>query len=298
MASGRSSGRGRRGFGVVDFMAILLAAALVLAFFKIPSHQSANGTLDFFRGKSETIKVWAEGLGDEFTFGDLFNGKAAGEDPSTPGGGAETPQPGEVPSPPEGSASTVASTAMTTLETLTVAPAEQVAYNRDEWHHWITAPGSSSCWSVRDEVLYLQAQDGSLVLLNSSGTTTTDKASACSIQSGSWVDPYGGATFTNPSDLDIDHMIPLGYAAKHGGQSWDASRKEQYANSLESGHLLAVSASENRSKSDSGPSEWQPDVDKCSYAINWVTISSTWSLTVDQADKDALKSMLDTCPVS
>jgi len=282
--------RRKGGFGVLDFVAWLFAAALIVAFFKIPAHQSANGTLDFFRAKAETIQVWVGGLGDEFTFGDLFNGKAA----TTDSGGSTTP----TSSAPEPVAANTASASVATLSTLTVAPAEQVAYNRDEWKHWITAPDSSSCWSIRDEALYRQAEDETLVLLDANKQTTTDKSSACSIQSGSWVDPYGGSTFTNPSDLDIDHVVPLDYAASHGGQAWDSTRKEQYANSLDDGHLLAVSASANRTKGAKGPSEWQPEVNGCTYAINWVNVSSKWSLSVTQADKDTLSSMLATCPTT
>lgn len=32
---------------------------------------------------------------------------------------------------------------------------------------------------------------------------------ACRAESGKWVSPYDGATWTNATDLDIDHMVPL-----------------------------------------------------------------------------------------
>ena len=182
------------------------------------------------------------------------------------------------------------------LNSLTVTEASGVSYDRGEWHHWADI---TPCWSVREQVLADEAvQDGSLTLLDKYKVRTTDLSKACYVAGGTWVDPYTGETFTNPSDLDIDHMIPLNYAAQHGGQVWDSGKKESYANNRDyAGHLKAVSASANRSKSDKGPSQWKPSnqANWCEYATDWVNISSTWNLTVTGADKNALADMLSTC---
>jgi hypothetical protein len=171
----------------------------------------------------------------------------------------------------------------------------QVAYDRDEWKHWDSITG---CWDVREQVLSDEAQPGSLVLLNQDKVQLTDVASACSIQSGVWNDPYTGTVITDPGALDIDHMIPLKKAAVSGGYLWDEAQKETYANDLTfTGHLLAVDAGENRSKSDRGPAEWIPDNQAywCTYATNWVTVSVNYQLTVTVADKSALENLLATC---
>ena len=182
------------------------------------------------------------------------------------------------------------------LNSLQVANASGVAYDRGEWHHW---DDITPCWNVREEVLYRDAvKDASLTLLDKNKNRTEDKAKACYVAGGTWNDPYTGQVFSNPSDLDIDHMIPLNYAAQHGGQSWDSVKKESYANNLDySHHLIAVSASANRSKSDKGPGEWKPSNTSyyCVYAKDWISISNTWSLSVSQSDKDSLASMLATC---
>lgn len=84
----------------------------------------------------------------------------------------------------------------------------------------------------------------------------------------------------------------------HGGQAWDSKKKESYANNLSYvNHLIAVKASENRSKSDKGPSEWKPSNkgDYCNYAVDWITISKNFGLSTTQADANALKEMLATC---
>jgi hypothetical protein len=71
-----------------------------------------------------------------------------------------------------------------------------------------------------------------------------------------WRDPYTGRTFSNPSDLDIDHMVPLGHAHASGGHAWDASRRREYANDLRyRWHLLAVYRSANRAKGDRSPDQ-------------------------------------------
>ena len=54
----------------------------------------------------------------------------------------------------------------------------------------------------------------------------------CRVAEGEWDGPYTGEQFTDPSDLDIDHMVPLGNAHRSGGWAWDEGRKRQYANDL------------------------------------------------------------------
>jgi hypothetical protein len=104
--------------------------------------------------------------------------------------------------------------------------------------------------------------------------------------------------FTNPSDLDIDHMVPLGNAHRSGGARWTTTVKRSYANDLDlDAALIAVSASANRSKGDSSPDEWKPPAATawCGYATWWVDVKYEWSLTVTVAEKSALADMLGTC---
>src|SRR5688572_28641364 len=90
-----------------------------------------------------------------------------------------------------------ASTAASRLATLTVAAeSHQSSYNRDLFPHWITITGSCN---TREQVL---KRDGTGVSVDSS----------CYPTSGSWRSPFDGATWTNPADVDIDHMVPLSEA--------------------------------------------------------------------------------------
>ena len=58
-----------------------------------------------------------------------------------------------------------------------------------------------------------------------------------------------------------------------------------------------MSASSNRSKSDQDPAEWAPPSGDawCQYGIEWISVKVAWQLTADQAEADALRSLLASC---
>ena len=116
--------------------------------------------------------------------------------------------------------------------------------------------------------------------------------------SGEWLAPYTGTVLTDPSKLDIDHMVPLGNAHASGASSWSANQRERYANYLDDPqHLIAVAASANRSKGARGPEDWKPENRSywCQYAVDWITIKNDWGLTVTQQEHGALVEMLNIC---
>ena len=138
-------------------------------------------------------------------------------------------------------------------------------YDRRHWRHWIDA--NRICRNTRHEVLV----DESLIV------PTFKTAELCQVLSGEWLAPYSATEVTESTKLDIDHMVPLGNAHRSGGWNWDADRKREYANNLDDNyHLIAVTASANRSKGAKGPEEWQPpdQTYRCQYATDWVLIKS------------------------
>jgi Protein of unknown function (DUF1524) len=283
--SRKQSKRGRSGGGgpVGGFVAAILAVSIIVAFFKIPGHQNAEGTLNFFESKAQSIENWVGSWSDQgidlsgFFSSDGKSGQGTGQVPGVPGIAEDIPK----------------DAALASLQTVVIADAQEVPYNRDEWKHWSAV---RTCWDTREEVLYRQAEPGTAILTDKNKKPTNDINSACYITGGTWIDPYTGKTIKDPSALDIDHMVPLKYAATHGGQPWDGAKKEQFANSLEPGHLLAVDASANRQKSDKGPSNWVPqEAYQCQYAKDWVGVTSKWGLSVTQADKDSMSTMLAKC---
>ncbi|WP_375545645.1 GmrSD restriction endonuclease domain-containing protein [Janibacter hoylei] len=53
------------------------------------------------------------------------------------------------------------------------------------------------------------------------------------VPSGDWYSEYDGASFTDGSDLDIDHVVPLAEAWRSGADSWSAQEREDFANDLD-----------------------------------------------------------------
>ena len=184
---------------------------------------------------------------------------------------------GENPSPPA-----VAALAVNIVE----IPADLPNYDRNQWGNWIDADGD--CQNTRHEVLIVESQV----------SVTYKTAENCRVVSGQWYGVYTGTTVTQPSQLDIDHMVPLANAHKSGAWEWPEERKRAYFNSLEDAdHLIAVTNSANRSKGARGPEQWKPGNAGhwCDYAQDWIRIKNAWGLTVTAAEADALREMLGRC---
>jgi hypothetical protein len=159
-----------------------------------------------------------------------------------------------------------------------------VAYDRELYDHWIDVDGD--CQNARHELL--QELSTATVKMNSSG---------CTVASGRWNDPYTGNIYTNSRDLDIDHMVPLAWAHAHGGHSWDAATRRQFAN--DPVNLFAVQAAANRQKGAKGPLEWLPPSQdfQCQYVTRFHRIVVTYNLTYEpwEAEQmDALRAQLCT----
>lgn len=158
----------------------------------------------------------------------------------------------------------------------------RTGYQRDEFKLWVDADGDGC--DTRDEVLISEATDPVTV------------GSGCSLSGGQWFSYYDAATWTDPSDLDIDHMVPLAEAWDSGARSWTAATREAYANDLgERRTLVAVTDNVNASKSDRDPAEWMPTHQRCRYLREWVAVKHRWRLSVDGAEKKALASRAARC---
>ena len=143
-------------------------------------------------------------------------------------------------------------------------------YNRDDWGGWIDEDGDGL--NTRHEVLAEESLIKPIVSNNK-------------VVSGKWFDKYTGKYFTNPSDLDIDHLVPLKNAYISGASNWSKKKKNRYYNYLKyDNHLIAVSKSANRNKSDKSPVEWlPPNKDyQCEYVREWFKIKTAWGLTIEE----------------
>ena len=171
------------------------------------------------------------------------------------------------------------------LSVIAITPEHLGDYRREDWPHW--RPGRSRCISVREEVLISQSRTP--VLMAQDG---------CSIQSGLWIDPYSGNSFTDPKRLDVDHLVPLEEANQSGGWAWSREKRVEFANDISTGFsLIAVSAEANRSKGSKGPEEWLPSnaAERCNYVVHWIMVKAKWELSVDQREHDSIALNLAAC---
>ncbi len=125
-----------------------------------------------------------------------------------------------------------------------------------------------------------------------------DDGDKCRVISGEWVGPWTREVFTDASDVDIDHHVPLGHTRLSGAWQWVPERKRAYANDLsDPASLQATSAPVNRSKGKQPPDEWRPaeTASWCRYAADWIFVKERWDLTVTSDEVDTLEEMLQTC---
>lgn len=184
---------------------------------------------------------------------------------------------------PAASAAPATSDVNVLLNKLTVAADANVAYDREDFKHWIDQQGCDT----RQDVLIRDRQQG--------------VPRACTVVGGKWFSPYDGVTTMDPGTFDIDHTVALGEAARSGAYNWSADQRMYYANDL--GYptsLLAVSATSNRSKGDKDPAQWMPPNKAywCTYLKSWVGVKYRWQLTVDPAEKAAIQRNLKGCDLT
>jgi hypothetical protein len=148
------------------------------------------------------------------------------------------------------------------------------------------ADEDKDCQDTRQEVLIAENIADSLKF-------KTDNK--CKVIYGIWHCLFTDQLYTNPSKLDIDHVIPLKEAHRSGAYLWSKDKRKAFANFLEDpNHLIAVSASANRSKGDRAPHLWVPPNEKFhrEYCKIWVSIKTQWGLTVTKEELLFLQAVL------
>ena len=154
-------------------------------------------------------------------------------------------------------------------------------YERTKFRHWISQPTYGAGCDTREVVLKIQGRG-----------VVVDKN--CVPVSGAWSSPYDNETWTKASDIDIDHVVPLGEAWASGAWAWSPQQREAFANDLSDPQLLAVTDNLNQQKGDKTPDRWKPPLVAYwpTYAANWIAVKTKFGLTVTAAEKSALELML------
>jgi hypothetical protein len=119
---------------------------------------------------------------------------------------------------------------------------------------------------------------------------------SCKVIAGDWVSPYDGARWSDPTDIDIDHVVALKEAWDSGAWAWSSATRKAYANDTSDKRtLLAVTDNVNQRKSDKDPSNWTPPLKSylCTYLGNWISVKARWNLSMDKSEWGRIKNLLN-----
>jgi hypothetical protein len=130
----------------------------------------------------------------------------------------------------------------------------------------------------------------------------TKSPTDCTVLSGTLNDPYTGKTihFTRGAGtstaVQIDHVVALSDAWQTGAQQLDVSTRAEYYN--DPLNLLAVDGPTNDKKGDGDAATWLPPNKsyRCAYVARQIAVKIKYSLWVTQAEHDAIKNVLSSCP--
>ena len=114
-------------------------------------------------------------------------------------------------------------------------------------------------------------------------------------------DPYTGQTliYTRSSaapTIEADHVYPLKAAWDAGAWAWPPQRRIDFANDIDL-ELIAVSASANHAKGDSGPGSWLPPNQRfrCGYLARYLQVAVKWELSITTKDAAAVRAAVTDC---
>jgi hypothetical protein len=163
--------------------------------------------------------------------------------------------------------------------TLQIADDHPNGYDRDLFDVWTDTDGDQC--NTRDEVL-----------IRDTRTPAQIDPYRCTVLAGDWHSWYDNTTWTDPTNIDIDHVVALNEAWRSGAWSWTDEQRSAFANDLTRNDTLqAVTDTVNQTKGDLDPADWlppDPNV-RCRYINMWMRIKTRWELTVDPVEAAALK---------
>lgn len=154
-------------------------------------------------------------------------------------------------------------------------------YDRARFEHWIDADGDGC--NTRYEVLIEES------------TTPVSAGAGCSLVGGTWVSPYDGFSTSDVTRIQIDHVVALAEAWRSGASAWTDAERRAFANDITVPFALtAASDLSNQAKADHDPARWLPTNGAfvCEYVTSWALVKYRWSLTVDEPELAALRSVL------
>jgi hypothetical protein len=128
------------------------------------------------------------------------------------------------------------------------------------------------------------------------------EGSRCRVAAGRFHEPYTAqhVEFRRGSEssraVQIDHVVPLGDAWQKGAQGLTAAQRLSLAN--DPLNLIAADGPANQQKSAGDAATWLPKNTsiRCHYVARQISVKTAYSLWVTEAERDAMKRVLGTCP--
>ena len=114
------------------------------------------------------------------------------------------------------------------------------------------------------------------------GTLKYKTSKKCVVTSGVWYDPYTGKRLTKPSQIHVDHVVPLAVIHRDGGCNWAPLKRRMVANDMS--NLLVTWSRSNLRKSDNRPQERMPMINRCTYLLVWRNTKMRFGLVISPAE--------------
>ncbi|MCW3766933.1 HNH endonuclease family protein [Paenarthrobacter ureafaciens] len=126
--------------------------------------------------------------------------------------------------------------------------------------------------------------------------------SPCKVTAGRLQEPYTGAEISfrrgpkTSAALQIDHVVALADAWQKGAKQLSAGQRQLLAN--DPLNLIAADGPQNVKKGAGDAATWLPPNKnfRCHYVARQISVKAAYRLWVTQAEKDAMKRVLDSCP--
>ena len=132
---------------------------------------------------------------------------------------------------------------------------------------------------------------------------TFGKDSTCKVASGVIFDPYTAQWrwFSSNAVLDqvdVDHVVAFSDAWANGAYNWP--RKVLTAFASDPIELHATAATVLPLKGEKNAAAWLPPATayRCRYVIDQITVKVKYSLSVSSAERDAMTTVLNSCPAN
>lgn len=126
--------------------------------------------------------------------------------------------------------------------------------------------------------------------------------SSCRVASGQFQEPYTGSQTTfrrgqeTSAAVQIDHVVALADAWQKGAKELTVQQRQRLAN--DPLNLIAADGPENVKKGAGDAATWLPPNKnfRCHYIARQISVKTAYKLWVTQAEKDAMKRVLSSCP--